>query len=176
MALTTIASPARARTDKFAARLLPAATTILAALLQIQPVHVPGYAALTPALIVMTVYHWTTYRPDLLPALALFAIGLGYDLVAGAPLGVTSLTLLILRAVVLRYRGHFVRRSFPYVWAGFTLVTLAVMFGLWALHSALGGAVLDLRTTVFRAVLTISLFPVASFLLGRAQRALMPAR
>ena len=175
MALSAIATPARPRTDNIAARLLPAITTALAALLAIQPVHVPGYAALTPAFVLMAVYHWTTYRPDLLPSLALFSIGLGDDLLAGAPLGVTSLLLLMVRAVVLRSRGHFVRRPFPYVWAGFTVLTLAAMTGLWALHSVLDGVALDFRSTVFRAVLTISLFPVASFLLGRAQRTLMPA-
>ena len=35
------------------------------------PLHIPGYAALTPAFTLMAVYHWTIYRPDLLPALAL---------------------------------------------------------------------------------------------------------
>jgi hypothetical protein len=33
----------------------------------------------------------------------------------------------------------------------------------------------DLRATVFRTVLTIAIFPVASFALGRTQRALMGA-
>ncbi len=175
MALTTLATTARPRADNIGARLLPTLTTALAALLSIQPVHVPGYAALTPAFVLMAAYHWTTYRPDLLPSLALFSIGLCYDLLAGGPLGVTSLMLLIVRAAVLRSRSHFVRRPFPYVWAGFTLLTLTAMLGLWALNSALDGMVLDFHSTVFRAVLTISLFPVASFLLGRAQRTLMPA-
>jgi hypothetical protein len=59
------------------------------------------------------------------------------------------------------------------VWAGFTLLTGGAMLFLWALHSLLAAELLDFRGTVFRAVLTISVFPVASFLLGRTQRALM---
>jgi hypothetical protein len=49
------------------------------------------------------------------------------------------------------------------------------MLFLWLLQCLLDGVLLDLRGTIFRAVLTISLFPVASFLMGRAQRALMGA-
>ena len=50
----------------------------------------------------------------------------------------------------------------------------AIMF-LWALNSVLDRVLLDFRSTVFRGVVTISLFPVASFLMGRTQRALMGA-
>jgi hypothetical protein len=44
---------------------------------------------------------------------------------------------------------------------------------LWALHSLLALNPFDLRATMFRTVLTIAIFPVASFALGRTQRAVM---
>ncbi len=175
MALKAIATPALRRIDDAAARLLPITTTVLAAVLSIQPVHIPGYMALTPAFTLMAAYHWTIYRPDLLPPLALFLVGSAYDLLAGAPLGVTALLLLLARGVVLKYRRHFINRPFAFVWAGFTLLTGSAALCLWVLQSLLDGELLDLRGTMFRAVLTISLFPVASFLLGRTQRALMGA-
>ena len=103
------------------------------------------------------------------------AFGLAQDLLAGAPVGVGALMLLLARAVVLRYRGHFINRTFPFVWSGFTLLGAAMMFGLWALHCVLQLTLLDLRNTVFRTVLTIAIFPAASFVLGRTQRALMGA-
>jgi len=43
------------------------------------------------------------------------------------------------------------------------------------LHSMLAAELLDLRGPVLRAVVTISVFPIASFLLGRSQRALIGA-
>jgi hypothetical protein len=43
------------------------------------------------------------------------------------------------------------------------------------LHSLLAAEFLDLRGPVLRAVLTITVFPIASFLLGRSQRALIGA-
>ncbi len=175
MPLKVFSIPALPRVDNGAARLLPIATTVLAAAIAILPVRIPGYAALTPAFTLMAAYHWTIYRPDLLPPLALFVVGTAEDLLTGAPLGVTALLLLLARAVVLSHRRYFVNRLFPFVWTGFTILTAAAMFAFWALHCLLDMTLLDVRSTVFRAVLTIAIFPVASLFLGRTQRALMGA-
>jgi rod shape-determining protein MreD len=154
---------------------LPIATTVLAALLSVEPLHLVGYAALTPAFTLMATYHWTIYRPDLLPVLALFLIGTIQDLLSGGLPGVTAVTLLLARAIVLPQRHYFVDRRFPFIWAGFTLLTGGAMLFLWALHSMLAAELLDLRGPVLRALLTIAVFPIASFLLGRSQRALIGA-
>ncbi len=173
MALKVFSIPALPRVNNGAARLLPVATTLLAAVISVLPVQIPGYAALTPVFTLMAAYHWTIYRPDLLPPVALFGIGLTEDLLAGSPVGVNALLLLLARIAVLSYRRYFVNRNFPFVWTGFTLLTALALFGLWALHCILDLGLFDLRNAVIRAALTIAIFPLASFLLGRAQRAVM---
>jgi len=175
MALNVSSIPALPRVNNGAARLLPIATTLFAALISILPLRIPGYAALTPAFTLMAAYHWTIYRPDLFPPVGLFAVGLAQDLLAGTAPGVNALTLLLTREVVLRQRRHFVRRTFPFVWSGFTLLCIAVMSVQWVLHCLMQFDIVDLRTTVFRTVLTIALFPAASFALGRTQRAVFGA-
>ncbi|HVC54523.1 MAG TPA: rod shape-determining protein MreD [Stellaceae bacterium] len=175
MALKVSSIPSLPPVNSGMARMLPIATTVLAAVIAILPVRVPGYATLTPAFTLMAVYHWTIYRPDLLPPLGLFAVGLAEDLLSGSPIGVTALVLLLARAAVLRSRYHFVNRTFAFVWGGFTLLSCAAMFGLWALHCTMQLTLLGGRTMVFRTVLTIAIFPAASFVLGRTQRALMGA-
>jgi rod shape-determining protein MreD len=154
---------------------LPIATTVLAALLSIEPLHLDGYAALTPAFTLMATYHWTIYRPNLLPAPWLFLIGTIQDLLSGGLLGVTAVTLLLARATVVPHRHYLVDRPLPFIWAGFTLLTGGAMLLSWALYSLLAAELLDLRRPVLRAVLTIAVFPIASFLLGRSQRALVGA-
>jgi len=173
MALKVFSIPALPRVNNGAARLLPAATTLLAAVISVLPVQIPGYAALTPVFTLMAAYHWTIYRPDLLPPAALFAIGLTEDLLAGSPIGVNALLLLLMRVGVLSYRRYFVNRHFPFVWTGFTLLTVTAMLGLWALHCILDLSLLDFRNAIIRAALTVAFFPLASFMLGRAQRAVM---
>ena len=154
---------------------LPIATTVLAALLSIEPLHLDGYAALTPAFTLMATYHWTICRPDCLPAPSLFLIGMIQDLLSGGLPGETAVTLLLARAIVLPQQHYLVGRPFPFIWAGFTLLTGGSMLFSWALHSLLAAELLDLRGPVLRTVLTISAFPIASFLLGRSQRALIGA-
>jgi rod shape-determining protein MreD len=155
------------------ARMLPIVTTVLAVIVSVLPLRIPGYAALTPAFALMAVYHWTIYRPDLLPPIGLFAVGLMQDLVAGTAVGVSALIFLLARAGVLRFRRYFINRTFPFVWSGFTLLASAAMLGLWLLHCLMQLTLFDPRATVFRTVLTIAIFPVASFVLGRTQRAAM---
>jgi rod shape-determining protein MreD len=175
MALNSVGVPTPQRADSAVTRFLPIATTLLATAISIEPVHIPGYAALTPAFTLMAVYHWTIYRPDLLPPSALFIVGITQDLLAGVLPGVTPLVLLLARAAVLPYRRHFANRQFPFVWTGFTFLTGGAMLLLWSLHCLLD-RVVDFRGTLFRAVLTVSMFPIASFLLGRTQRTLMDTR
>jgi rod shape-determining protein MreD len=175
MALKVFSIPALPRVNNGAARLLPAATTLLAAVISVLPLQIPGYAALTPIFTLMATYHWTIYRPDLLPPAALFGIGLTEDLLAGSPIGVNALLLLLTRVAVLSYRRYFVNRNFPFVWTGFTLLAVTAMLGLWGLHCILDLSLLDFRNAVIRAALTVAIFPLASFMLGRAQRATMGA-
>jgi rod shape-determining protein MreD len=173
MALKVFTIPALPRVNNGAARLLPVATTLLAAVISVLPVQIPGYAALTPVFTLMAAYHWTIYRPDLLPPVALFGIGLAEDLLAGSPIGVNALLLLLTRIAVLSHRRYFINRNFPFVWTGFTLLAAVAMLGLWGLHCVLDLSLLDFRNAVIRAALTIAMFPLASFMLGRAQRAVM---
>jgi rod shape-determining protein MreD len=175
MALKIADASGASQVDKVVARLLPVATTAVAAILSIEPIHIAGYADLAPDFTLMVVYHWTIYRPDLLPALAIFLIGVIYDLLTGGPPGASALLLLLARAVVLRHRRWFLHRTFLSVWAGFILLTVAAMLGLWILHSLLEAEMSEFQTAIFRGMLTMSLFPVVSFLLGRAQQALMGA-
>lgn len=173
MALKVFTIPALPRVNNGAARLLPVATTLLAAVISVLPLQIPGYAALTPVFTLMAAYHWTIYRPDLLPPVALFGIGIAADLLAGSAIGVNALLLLLTRVAVLSHRRYFINRNFAFVWTGFTLLAALAMLGLWGLHCVLDLSLLDFRNAVIRAALTIAMFPLASFVLGRAQRAVM---
>src|ERR1044071_5456512 len=122
------------RANRGLARFLPTATVVAATAFSLLPLHIPGYAALTPAFALMAVYHWSVYRPDLLPPSGLFAIGFAQELVTRAAVPASALVLLLARAGVLRYRHHFVGRPFPFTWAGFAVLAAAATLGLWALH------------------------------------------
>jgi rod shape-determining protein MreD len=153
--------------------LTPTATTGLCALISLQPVGLPVYLSGAPAFALMAVYHWTIYRPDMLPPLLLFAVGFINDLLAGNRLGTTSLLFLVSRVAVLRCRRWFFDRSFLFVWAGFAALTIGAAVGEWTTEAVLALHADGLSGMVFRAALTISIFPVVSWLLGWTQRALI---
>lgn len=166
---------AASRAERRPALLVPTFTVLVLALLTVLPLHIPGYAAVTPAFVLMGVYHWTIYRPELLPPVVIFVVGVVLDLLCGAPLGVSPLVLLVGHASVLRQRRHFVGRLFPFVWAGFALLAVGAIAASWGIGSLFYGVFLDPRLAALRAALTVAAFPAASWLLGRAQRAFLGA-
>jgi rod shape-determining protein MreD len=155
-------------------KLVPVAVTLILTILSVVPLAIPGYAAVTPNFVLMSVYHWTIYRPEHMPYLAVFLIGLFFDLLTGSPgsiIGLTPLVLLIMRSVVLDRRRDFTGRNFPLVWWGFAITVALVNLAFWTAGSALNGTMLEPRSFAFQAVLTVAFFPVLTLLLARIQRA-----
>src|SRR5260221_3704271 len=115
----------------------PFVITLLLALMPMLPLHLPHETDLVPAFTLMAVFYWTVYRPDLMPASAVFAIGIIQDFAARAPLGVTSLVLLCTHGVVLGQRRLVVGKPFALAWAGFLLTDAGATAVSWAFASLL---------------------------------------
>ena len=175
MALNGSNVPSSPRANRGLARFLPTATVAFAAVVGLLPLPVPGYAALTPAFALMAVYHWSVYRPDLLPPSGLFVVGFAQDLVTGATLaGDRALSSSRARR----------RTALP---PSFRRPAFSIRLGrvrgacgfrdAWAVGAALRLAAqpFDLRPAMVRGALTVALFPAASLVLGRSQRALIGA-
>src|SRR6185437_12323393 len=105
------------RVEWSGARLVPMASMLALAFISVLPLRLPYYATVVPLFLLAGLYHWTVYRPELLPPSATFLAGLAFDLLAGTPLGVMALTLLLARSAVLPQRRFFVDRLFPFVWS-----------------------------------------------------------
>jgi len=163
---------ALSRDTGYPARFLPFLMTLLFAVISVVPLNLPGSSVVTPAFALMAVFHWTVYRPDLMPLSAVFATGLLLDLLNGTPyVGLSALALLGARTAVMSQRRLFVNRTFPVLWLGFCAVASGTFISLWLLVSLLHGGVLGLRPFIFQAVLTVACYPVGSYVLARAHRA-----
>ena len=162
------------RETNYPARFVPFLTTLVFAVISVVPLNLPGSSVVTPAFALMAVFHWTVYRPDLMPLSAVFATGILVDLLNGTPyVGLSALAFLIVRTVVINQRRFFANRTFSVVWLGFCAVTAGTFAFLWLLVSLLHGGVLGLRPFIFQAVLTVACYPVGSYLLARAHRAFL---
>lgn len=163
------------RTDLTLARFFPSATLYLATVVTVLPFPIPGYIVVVPLFTLMPVYYWTIYRPDLLRPPVVFAGGVVLDLLTGAPLGLSSLLLLMAQAVILMQRRFFVDRLFPFLWGGFTLLAAVAVALLWLTGGLSGGLVLDPRPATLQWVLSVACFPVVGHVLMRIQRHFLTA-
>jgi rod shape-determining protein MreD len=105
---------------------------VIGALIYAAPVGVAGFDAPMPWLPLLPVFFWGLLRPDLVRAVAAFAVGLFQDIVSGGPLGVWALTYLVAFAAIAPQRDALAGQSPSAVWIGFALFVVlaaAVAFG-----------------------------------------------
>ncbi len=158
------------RVDLGARMAAPMALSILLVFLTVLPVPIPGFAAVTPAMTLIAVYYWTIYRPDLLPAVGVFAIGFLLDAMSGTPLGVSPLVLLGVQFAVGSQRRFFYGATFLVEWWGFMLIAPGALAAAWILSSLYFGAWIPLRPLGFELLLTVALYPLLTGLFGRLNR------
>jgi rod shape-determining protein MreD len=152
--------------------LAPLAVALAAVLLDVLPFLGLGPWGITPFSTLCVVYFWSLYRPDLFGAAAAFATGIVYDALAGLPLGLTALILLLVRQLVVVQQRFFLARSFPVVWCCFLLLAPAVEIARWLLVSLWWGRLFALAPVLLSLLLTIALYPLASLLLTRIHNAI----
>jgi len=159
--------------DLWVRHLVPFAATLFLLLLTAVPTHVPGFAGIPPMLPLMGVYYWAIYRPDLLPAWAAFVIGLLADGLAGTPVGVNALVMLLVQGTAASQRRFFLGKSFTVTWWAFGLLTGGAIGLQWILVSALVGHTLDAGAVIFEYLLTLACFPLLTWTLARTQMAVL---
>lgn len=147
--------------------ILPLATALAALLFDLLPLPVPGLERASSFSILCVVYFWSLYRPDLVTATGAFAAGLVYDAVCGLPLGLTSLSLLLVRNLMVTQQRFFLTRPFPVIWACFILLAPVVVLARWLIACIWWGHLFPLAPLLFELVVTMALYPPVSWLLGR---------
>jgi rod shape-determining protein MreD len=163
------------RLDLLARNLLPAALTLLMLIIGSTPLQIPYFQPVGQGLVMISVYYWAIHRPGLLPAPAVFAIGLIGDLMGAAPLGLGTLILLLVYAVACSQRRLFHGQPFLVVWWGFMVIAAGAMALGWVLASILAGAAIKLQPVIFAYLMTLALYPALADLFARAQRAFLRA-
>ena len=148
-----------------ATRVAPVLTALFAVVLDLLPLMPVAPQNISPALLLIVAYYWTLYRPDLLSSLDLFVLGLVSDVTAGLPIGVTSVTLLVIRRLVLTSRRPALASSFAMAWLGFTVTVLAALTARWLIMMILHGSLFPLTPVVIEALVTASIYPIVASIL-----------
>jgi rod shape-determining protein MreD len=161
--------------DQGMRRLAPLLTGLAAVLVDLLPLPDPAPQTLAPLATVCVFYFWTLYRPDLMTPLAVFAIGVMIDALGGMPIGLTSLSLLIVRSLLLTGQRFLLAQPFLVIWACFVLVVVAVGTVRWLLASLWWGRLFALEPVLLEAVLTVAIYPIVGWMLARLHQHLSVA-
>jgi rod shape-determining protein MreD len=161
------------RMDMLARQLTPSMFTLALVFINVVPFHIPEFSRVAPLLPLMAVYHWAIFRPKLLPAYAVFLIGLFQDVLTGTPIGVNALVFLIVYGVVLSQKRFFIGKSFLILWLGFSIIAAGASVISWAAVSLFYVTLVEPRTVFFQYLMTLGFFPAVAWLFLRWQRAFL---
>jgi len=161
------------RLDITARRLTPFGLTVLLVLINVLPLHVPGFARVMPMLPLMSIYLWAVHNPNLMPAYAVFVIGLLQDILTGTPLGVNVLIYLFVYGAVIWQRRFLAGKSFAVIWVGFTLVGAGAVVVGWAVISIYYTILAEPNAMAFQYLLSLGIFPLMAWVFMRWQRAFL---
>lgn len=151
---------------------VPFSTLLLAAAIMPLPlsIKIGGYW-LMPSLPLIAVYLWTMHRPDLLSPLAVLVVGLLYDLLTNAPLGVSALAFLAAYSIVVSQRLFWLTLSGPGAIVGFVIVILLAETVAWIGISFAYGHFVSPVSGLIELGITVLFFPLARMAFGPLLRA-----
>ncbi|WP_334127727.1 rod shape-determining protein MreD [Sneathiella sp.] len=152
---------------------VPFALAVLMALLAVVPTGISGFGIITPSLLTISVFYWSIHRPYLMGAPLCFLLGILFDFLTGAPLGLTSLMLLLVHGVTLSQRRIFIGKSFVLSWFGYALIALIAAIAGWLIVCLYSLSLLPLAPVLIQYALSLLIFPLLAFGFGLLQNNLL---
>jgi len=158
--------------DTAARTLTPTLLIVALVFLGQLPYSLYGHTTVTPYFLLMGVFYWGLHRPDLLPAVVVFLVGLMQDALDGEPFGVNAFVLIAVYWLVVSQQRHFGGRPFLVVWAGFAAAALIADILRWILVSLVLGAPLAPWAIMLEYFMTVMFYPVLTVAFALAHKTL----
>jgi len=117
------------------------------------------FLPISPFIVLTLIYYWTIYRPDLLPAWSLFAVGILQDIMGGCFLGQTTFLYLLLYGSVLLQRRYLINYSFNTIWGIFLGCCFSLAIIEWGCACILRGHLFALFPSLGTHCLSGFLYP-----------------
>ena len=119
-----------------------------------------------PFLTLIVVFFWTARRPEALPPLVVFLIGIWHDSLAGTPIGMSSFILLGARIAVTEQNIFIFAQSFILGWLGFSVVCAIAVAAKWMIASWMLGEMLALGPFGIQWLLSMVFYPIVGAICG----------
>ncbi|MBF0110101.1 MAG: rod shape-determining protein MreD [Magnetococcales bacterium] len=156
--------------------LLPGISIFMAMVLQETAIPIASWSVLRPDLVVICLFYWRMYRPDLCGPVLAFMTGLMLDILSTTPVGLNALSKIILVLLIGRYAKMFRALDFILllpVMAIFVLIDEAIQLA-WIM--IMSGLSFRLDILIGRPLATIVVMPLVVRLLIVLHRSWLEAR
>ncbi|CAN5740509.1 hypothetical protein BH11PSE3_BH11PSE3_29950 [soil metagenome] len=158
--------------DRWGRAVLPGAVLLFFVLMTLAPLRAPYFSDTLPLLPALVVFQFSLATPERLPGPLLLAMGVLLDLLLGgpgAPVGISALGFVLIRASVMANRRYLVGVPFLFQWAGFCLLILGYVVLVWGFTSLWTWTAIDPIPAMIQYVVVIVLYPLIGPLLARVR-------
>jgi len=158
--------------DRWGRLVLPGAVLLFFVLLTLAPLRAPYLSDALPLLPMLVVFQFSLATPERLPGPLLLAMGVLLDLLLGgpgAPVGVSALGFVLIRAAVVANRRYLVGVPFLFQWMGFCLLTLGYVFIVWIFTAIWTWTSIDPGPAISQYIVVIVVYPLLAPLLARVR-------
>src|ERR1700760_3084745 len=122
--------------DRWGRLILPGTVLLFFVVLTLAPLRIPYLSDALPLLPALVVFQFSLATPERLPGPFLLAMGILLDLLLGgpgAPVGLSALGFVLIRASVVANRRSLVGVPFLFQWIGFCLLAWCYVLLVWIL-------------------------------------------
>ncbi len=161
-----------ARLDILARNMAPLLLTLFLLLISQVQTHIYNFSAVMPMMVLVSIYYWAIYRPDLMPMTLVFLLGILQDLLAGGLVGLQAFILLAAYGFVSRQRRFFHSKSFGVVWWGFMLVGFFAAALQWGVVVGFEQIWISPCPIFFSYLLSVAVFPILAIMMIAVHRTL----
>ena len=158
--------------DRWGRLILPGTLLLFFVLLTLAPLRASYLSDALPLLPALVVFQFSLATPERLPGPLLLAMGILLDLLLGgpgAPVGVSALGFVLIRAAVVANRRYLVGVPFLFQWIGFCLLTLGYVFIVWIFTAIWTWTSIDPGPAISQYIVVIVVYPLLAPLLARVR-------
>ena len=171
-----IRSPFWQRVDKWSRSSIPVGFTLFLLILGLLPWHLPELGTVGISLVIISVYYWGLRKPHLMTPWSVLCIGLIGDLLGVTPMGVGTVSLLCLYALIRSQARALRNMPFLIVWGTFILMAGVTILLSWILTAAMDVHFPDIKPALILYLFDIICYPPLSYVFDRLQRSLLPEK
>ena len=168
-------TPLAGRFVNFARAGIPFFVSLLLVLVAILPYGLPKSSLAAPVLALISVYYWSVFRPELMPAGAAFLLGLMVDVLSGGPPGLNALVLILVHWAASGQRRTLSGKSFAVGWLGYLLIAAGAAVVNWFFASLFHTTAIESVPLIVSHAIGTAAYPVVAIFLSRMQTLTRPS-